>query len=233
ENAIYEQNCRERAVIRRHQRPDLPLDRCDLPSLNGPEPPRQKQHHGHLHKLGNDVRPPRPHLPEFPQVEQSAAGQNRHSFPEQEHAPGVYQSVLMSGCEDAFRLGEKCERPRLDYLAAAECLEIARQRTGGGISIVWPFREGLEANRFQVARDVALELAGRNWMVLDDSARQRVRGPFEWQMTCQELVENYAEAVHVAAGVGIVAATGRLLRRHVWQGTKDSSLGSPRAACIL
>src|SRR5262249_54196921 len=34
-------------------------------------------------------------------------------------------------------------------------------------------------------------------------------------------------------GVGIVAATGRLLRRHVWQGTKNSSIGSRRAADIL
>ena len=53
-------------------------------------------------------------------------------------------------------------------------------------------------------------------------------GPWNGSRPVEQLVEDHAQAVDVAAGVGVVAAAGRLLRRHVRQRAQDAAVGGRR-----
>ena len=63
----------------------------------------------------------------------------------------------------------------------------------------------LQADRLQVARDAVVEAARRPRLVVQHLVQQHPRGAAERQLAGQQLVEDHAQAVDVAAAIDLVA----------------------------
>src|SRR5205085_10744557 len=92
--------------------------------------------------------------------------------------------------------------------------------------------EGLEADGFEIARNATIELPGWPGDALQHLERQSVGGTFKRQSPREQLVQDHAEAVNVAPGIGLVTSAGGLLRGHVGQSAEHAALGSRRGRIV-
>ena len=95
----------------------------------------------------------------------------------------------------------------------------------GGVAILLPLRQRLEARPSQLGRDVADELPGRLRLVVTHLPQEFLAiGRPEGQAPGEHFVKHHAQAVDVGAAVDAVGRAGRLLRRHVVRSAGDDAL---------
>jgi hypothetical protein len=104
-----------------------------------------------------------------------------------------------------------------------EPLQVGRQVARGLVTPVRLFRQALERDRFQVFGDVPVQFAGTGRLVVQDLQREHPLRAAERQFARQELEENHAQAVNVAAGVDAMSFAAGLLGRHVRRRAEDLS----------
>ena len=94
----------------------------------------------------------------------------------------------------------------------------------GGVAVLEPLRQRLEADPLQLGRDLADELPRGLRLVVAHLPEQLadVARP-ERQAAAEHLVEHHAQAVDVGAAVDPVRRAGDLLRRHVRRGAGDDA----------
>src|SRR5207302_5064666 len=108
--------------------------------------------------------------------------------------------------------------PGLDGLALEEAAQVVGQGAGRGVAPGRLLGQGLEADGLQVARDLVVEPTRRPRLFLEDLPDHHGLRAAEGALAAEQLVEDDAEVVDVAAAVHLVAAAGRLFRTHVRRG---------------
>ena len=104
----------------------------------------------------------------------------------------------------------------------------------GGVAVLEPLRERLEAGPLQLGRDLAAELTRGLRLVVAHLPEQfaGVARP-ERQVAAEHLVEHHAQAVDVGAAVDPVRRARDLLGRHVRRGTgDDAEFGAARPRLV-
>ena len=96
---------------------------------------------------------------------------------------------------------DPADRACADRLAAQEAPQVVGQLPRGGIAPGGRLGHRLQADRLQVARDLVVELPRRPRLVLEDLEDQHPAVAPERPLAGQQLVEDDAEAVDIAAGV--------------------------------
>ena len=108
------------------------------------------------------------------------------------------------------RLG-RADRPGADRLAGEIAPQVVGELPRGGVAAGGGLGHRLEADRLQVARDLVVEVARRPGLVLEHLEEEHPPVAAERALAGQQLVEDDAEAVDVAAGVDPPRLAPRLL----------------------
>src|SRR5581483_4769632 len=113
---------------------------------------------------------------------------------------------------------EDARRTDLRQLSPSKPLQVLDELGRGLIPAARIFLETLEADPFQGKRDSTVEPAGARRILLDDLQDQVERaGLVEYGPPRQQLEQNRANAVDVAARRNLGRGAPRLFRRHVSQ----------------
>ena len=116
----------------------------------------------------------------------------------------------------AHRLADRARRPGLDRLAFEKTIQFLGQRPGRGIPSRRRFFEALQADRFEIGRNVRFQPArGGRFGLHHVTQRGQRRGPAERRPAGQQFVEHRAERIDVAGRADVAMPAGGLLRRHV------------------
>ena len=120
------------------------------------------------------------------------------------------------------------DRPGLDRLAGEEAAQVVGQLAGGRVAAGRRLGHRLQADRLQVARDLVVEPARRPRLVLQHLQQEHAAVAAERPLAGEQLVEDDAEAVDVAAGVDRVRLAAGLLGRHVGRRAEHLAVGRHR-----
>src|SRR5262249_44787522 len=90
--------------------------------------------------------------------------------------------------------------------------QVGSEVRSGGVAILLPLRQRLQARAFQLGRDIADELSRRLWLVLTHLSQNflAVRTP-KWNSSREHFVEHDAQAVDIGASIDAVSDAVGLL----------------------
>ena len=92
------------------------------------------------------------------------------------------------------------------------------------VAILGSFRHRLQADRFEVARNLRAKTPRRRRVALQHAVDDRLGRPLEREPTTQELVQDDSQAVLIGGGLWIALRPARLLGSHERGRAEDGSV---------